>query len=69
MKKNEISVDARGNTSLAGVRTQPHRYYLGTEEADGTIILVPAVLVPARRLQPVPEDPQPLRLALPESPW
>lgn len=50
MRKGEVRVDSRGRVSLEAVRTQKHVWYLATEEADGTIILVPAALVPARRL-------------------
>ena len=39
--KKEITVEANGLTSLAGVRTHDHRRYLAEDTPDGTIILVP----------------------------
>jgi hypothetical protein len=47
--RHEVRADGRGRVSLDGVRKQRHEWYLATEEADGTIILVPAVLVPAEK--------------------
>lgn len=49
-RKGEVRVDSRGRVSLESVRTQKHEWYMASEESDGTIILVPAALVPARRL-------------------
>lgn len=48
MKKSEVTVNSKGQCNLSGVRTQDHRFYLGEEDADGTITLIPASLVPAR---------------------
>lgn len=47
-KRTEVEVDARERISLARVRRQKHRYYLVEEQDDGTLILTPAALVPAR---------------------
>lgn len=47
MRKNEVLVDSRGKISL-GFRKHVHDRYLAEEDPDGTIHLVPAVLVPAR---------------------
>jgi hypothetical protein len=47
--RHEVKADGRGRVSLGGVRRQRHEWYLATEEADGTIILVPSVLVPAEK--------------------
>jgi hypothetical protein len=41
----EITVDSRGRTSLARVRTKVFGRYLATEHEDGTIVLTPAVTV------------------------
>lgn len=49
---SEIRVSVKGHCNLSGVRTQGHSFYLGHEEPDGTIILVPALLVPAVLLPP-----------------
>lgn len=48
MRRKEITVNSKGQCSLSGVRTQDHRFYLGEEDPDGTITLIPAALVPAR---------------------
>lgn len=50
-RRGEVKVGPRGEVNLSKVRTQEHRFYLAHEEADGTIILVPAMVVPARRLE------------------
>jgi len=42
-----VRVSERGHTNLSAVRTQKHEFYIGYEDPDGTIHLVPAVLVPA----------------------
>ena len=55
MRNNEVIVDSRGKISL-GFRKHVHDRYLWTEDPDGTIHLIPAVLVPARRLQGVDPD-------------
>jgi hypothetical protein len=39
----EITVDERGRTSLARVRTQKFDRYLTEEFPDGTLVLTPAV--------------------------
>jgi hypothetical protein len=52
MRKNEVVVDLRGRVNLNQVRTQKHLRYLATEDPDGAIHLVPAVLVPARICPP-----------------
>jgi hypothetical protein len=52
LRKGEVSVSPKGHCNLSGIRTQDHTFYLGTEDADGTIHLIPAALVPARLLLP-----------------
>lgn len=51
MSRNEVKVDSRGYVNL-NFRTSRHDRYLADEDADGTIHLVPAVLVPARLKAP-----------------
>ena len=51
MREGEVTVSPKGHCNLTGVRTQDHTFYLGREDPDGTIHLVPAALVPARLLQ------------------
>lgn len=46
----ELDVNWEGMISVSW-RTRRHRKYLASEDADGTIHLVPAVLVPARLLE------------------
>ncbi len=50
--KKEITVEANGLTSLAGVRTHDYRRYLAEENGDGTIVLTPLVRVLAYQLLP-----------------
>ena len=45
--RKEVKVDARGHISLNGVRTKGHDRYMAEEDPDGTIHLMPMVLVPA----------------------
>jgi len=47
LKDNEVVVGLNGMASL-GWRKQNHTHYMGTEDPDGTIHLVPAVLQGAR---------------------
>jgi hypothetical protein len=66
----ELDVDWEGNISLRW-RIRKHKKYLASEDADGTIHLVPAVLVPARLLDNNPLREIPVirdQFALPE-PW
>jgi hypothetical protein len=53
--RKEVKVDARGHVSLVGVRTKHHTRYLAEEDPDGTIHLMPAVLVPAILKEPSAE--------------
>jgi hypothetical protein len=41
-----IELDARGRASLARLGRPEHRRYLARIEADGTIILTPATVIP-----------------------
>ena len=50
MPANEISVDARGRTSLAKVRTKVYERYATEELPDGTLILTPVVTISALEL-------------------
>jgi hypothetical protein len=52
MAKSEISVDFRGRTSLAKVRTKKFDRYSTEEHPDGTIVLTPVVHVPVTELPP-----------------
>ena len=45
MAKNEISVDERGRTSLARVRSHRFDRYQAEELPDGTLVLTPAVTI------------------------
>ena len=54
MRDDEVRISPPGRADLSKIRKQDHEWYLGSEDPDGTIILVPAVLVPARRIT---EDP------------
>lgn len=54
--RGEIIVDSRGRTNLSRVRTQQHTRYMVNELPDGTLVLTPAVLVPAHLLRPGPPD-------------
>ena len=54
--RKEVKVDSRGHVSLTGVRTKDHVWYLAEEDPDGTIHLVPAMLVPAVLRQPEDEE-------------
>lgn len=56
MHGREVKISPHGRADLSEVRTQKHQWYLATEETDGTIILVPALLVPARLAQVPRED-------------
>jgi hypothetical protein len=55
MRDNELIVDSRGKVSLA-FRKHNHNRYLAMEDPDGTIHLVPAVLVPAKLRIPIGDD-------------
>jgi hypothetical protein len=47
--KKDIRVDARGHVSLLGLRKEgDSAWYFGHRDPDGTIHLVPAMLVPAK---------------------
>ena len=48
MHGHEIRISPHGKADLSGVRKQQHEWYLAHEEPDGTIILTPALLVPAK---------------------
>lgn len=50
MAKTEISVDERGRTSLARVRTHEFDRYVAEEFPDGTLVLTPAVTISALEL-------------------
>ena len=39
--KREVGIDWLGRADLSAVRTQDHVRYLASEDADGTITLVP----------------------------
>ena len=56
--RGRVRVSKAGNANLNEVRTQDHEFYLGFEDADGTIHLVPAMLIPAALLQPLQEKPE-----------
>jgi hypothetical protein len=45
--QREIVVDERRRTTLAGIGRPADRRYLAEEFEDGTIVLTPAVLLPA----------------------
>ena len=47
---NEITVDERGRTSLARVRTKQFTRYSVEEHDNGTLVLRPAVTVPIGEL-------------------
>lgn len=54
--KKDIRVDARGHVNLAGLRKEEDAsWYFGHRDPDGTIHLVPAMLVPAK-LEKAPEE-------------
>ena len=48
MQGHEIRISPHGKADLSAVRKQKHEWYLAHEEKDGTIILTPALLVPAK---------------------
>jgi len=53
--KKDIRVDARGHVSLLGIREEGDAtWYSGHRDPDGTIHLVPALLVPARLKETAP---------------
>lgn len=54
MKKEEVKVDSRGHVSLSWRSRKDYTRYLATEDQDGVITLMPAELVPARRLRQPP---------------
>ena len=58
MSKKDMQVDSQGRVNLTGLRKQEDAsWYFGYRDPDGTIRLVPAVLVPARKLQlPQPDS-------------
>ncbi len=45
MLAKEITVDQRGRTSLARVRSRNHDRYLAEELPNGTLVLTPAVTI------------------------
>ena len=45
MPANEVTVDERGRTSLARVRTRVYDRYTAEELPDGTLILTPALTI------------------------
>jgi hypothetical protein len=47
---NEITVDGRGRTSFAKVRTRKFDRYSAVEHEDGTLVLTPLVTVPVTDL-------------------
>ena len=53
MPRKDVRVTGKGFVDLTGVRTQEHHWYLAEEDPDGTIHLVPAVLVPAKLRDPL----------------
>lgn len=57
---HEVNVDWEGMISLRWRWQKQYVKYLGSEAEDGTITLIPAVLVPAVRLplEKVPEGPE-----------
>lgn len=59
--KKEVTIDSRVRVSLGGVRTKHYTRYLAEEEPDGTIILTPLVVVPARLARITPADAEPAR--------
>lgn len=50
MAAKEITVDERGRTSLARVRTHDYDRYTAEEFPDGTLVLTPAVTISAVEL-------------------
>lgn len=50
MAAKEITVDERGRTSLARVRTHDYDRYTAEEFPDGTLVLSPAVTISAVEL-------------------
>jgi hypothetical protein len=46
-----IEVDERRRLSLGRVGRPEHRRYIAHEEPDGTVVLVPAVVVPEAQLR------------------
>jgi hypothetical protein len=54
MRRQEITVDERGRTSLARVRRQKHERYRAEEYPDGTLVLTPLVTVPVASLKAPP---------------
>lgn len=57
MAKNEITVDGRGRTGLARVRTHDYDRYVVEEFPDGTLVLTPVVTITALELAAL-EDPK-----------
>lgn len=53
--RKEVKVDAKGHVSLVGVRTKGHDRYLAEEDPDGTIHLMPMMLVPAILKESLPQ--------------
>ena len=50
MPTKEVTVDERGRTSLARVRTHDYDRYTAEEYPDGTLVLTPAVTISAVEL-------------------
>ncbi len=57
MTKRELVVDSRGRANLNSVRKSRCDRYLVEEHDDGTLVLTPAVLVPAHKLRSLPRRP------------
>lgn len=57
MAKNEITVDERGRTGLARVRTHDDDRYTVEEFPDGTLVLTPVVTITALEMAAL-EDPK-----------
>jgi hypothetical protein len=64
-----IELDARGRASLARLGRPEHRRYLARIEADGTIILTPATVVPVIERLAAVDPRQPLMLPATSPDW
>lgn len=56
MPAGEITVDDRGRTSLARVRSHAYDRYTAEEFPDGTLVLTPAVTISAVELAALSDD-------------
>jgi hypothetical protein len=66
MSKKDMQVDSQGRVNLTGLRKKEDAsWYFGYRDPDGTIRLVPAVLVPAKLKTAAEEGPDVLRAELP----